>query len=68
MKMVDIDIDPFGEHDKMDGQPDETGKTIPFTLGGLFEGSIWEPQCKQETLFRGGKTQSTRLKEVCVER
>ena len=31
MKMADVDIDPFGEYDKMDAQPDETGKTIPFT-------------------------------------
>ena len=31
MKLADIDIGPFGEHDKTDIQPDETGKTIPFT-------------------------------------
>ena len=30
--MADVDIDPFGKHDKMDAQPD-TGETIPFTLG-----------------------------------
>ena len=30
MKMADIDIDSFGEHDKTDGQSD-IGKTIPFT-------------------------------------
>ena len=29
MKMDDID--PFGYHDKMDVQPDETGETIIFT-------------------------------------
>ena len=65
MKTADIDIDPFGEHDKIDKHPDES-KTIPFTLGGVTEGgSTWEPE--QETSFRGGKTQSTRLKEVYVE-
>ena len=32
MKMADIDIDPFGEDDKMDRHPDE-GKIIPFTSG-----------------------------------
>ena len=28
MKIADIDINPFGDHDKMDAQPDETGETI----------------------------------------
>ena len=64
MKMADVDIDPFGERDKMDAQPD-TGKTIPFTPRGVIEGgSFWEPEC--ETSF-GRKTQLTRLKEVWVE-
>ena len=58
MKMADIDVD----HDRMNTQPD-TGKTIPFTPRGVIEGgSTWD--C--ETSF-GGKTQSTRLKEVWVE-
>ena len=30
MKMVDIDINPFGDHSRTDAQPDETGKTIPL--------------------------------------
>ena len=60
------DIDPFGERDKTDAQPDETGKTIPFTPGGVIEGGpTWEPESEQETSF-GGKTQRTRLKEVHV--
>ena len=52
MKMADIYIDPFGEHDKTDAQLDETGETIPFTPGGVIEGgSTWEPE--QETSFGG---------------
>ena len=35
MKMVDVDIDPFGNHDKMDIWPDEPiRETIPLTPGG----------------------------------
>ena len=33
--MADIDINPFGDHDKMDAQPDETGETIPVIPGGV---------------------------------
>ena len=63
MKMVDIDIDLFRDHDKMDARPDEpTGETICLILGGVIGGgSTWEPECKQETSFRG-KSQSTRFK------
>ena len=32
--MSNIDIYAFGNHDKMDTQPDETGKTIPLIPGG----------------------------------
>ena len=35
--MADMDIDPFGEHDKSNEHPDE-GEAIPFTLGGVTEG------------------------------
>ena len=35
--MADVDIDPFGGHDKREEQPD-TGKTIPFTPRGVIEG------------------------------
>ena len=53
--MADIDINPFGDHNKTE-QP--TWKTIPFTLGGAIGGGgfIWEPEDEQETSF-GGKTQ-----------
>ena len=31
------DIDPLGDHDKTDAQPDETGETIPLIPGGVIE-------------------------------
>ena len=34
MKMADIDINPFGDHDKTDSHPDETGENILLTPGG----------------------------------
>ena len=36
MKMADIDIDPVGDHDKTDSQPDETSENIPVTPGGVM--------------------------------
>ena len=43
-RMADVDIDPFGEHDKTDSHPDE-GQSILFTPGGRIEGeSTWEPE------------------------
>ena len=63
MKMSDVDIDPFGDHDKTNMQPDEPmGETIPFTLGGVIErGSTWEPE--QETSFGGANMRTKVLKE-----
>ena len=56
--MADIDIDPFGEHDRTESRTDEIGENIPFTLVG---GSTWEPdQGEQETSF-GGESQRTKL-------
>ena len=34
--MADIDINPFGEHDKTDSHPD-IGQNIPLTPGGARE-------------------------------
>ena len=46
--MADIDINPFGEHDRTEEPTDEH---IPLTpVGG---GSTWEPTYEQETSFRG---------------
>ena len=53
--MADVDIDPFGDYDKMDSHSDECAN-IPLTPGGGViggRGSSWEPERKQETLFRG---------------
>ena len=66
MKMADVDINPFGDHNKTDAQPDESGETIPLIPGGVRGGATWEPECERETLF-GGKTQRTRLKEAQVQ-
>ena len=41
--MADIDIDPFGEHDRTESRTDETSENIlipPVSPGG---GSTWEP-------------------------
>ena len=35
-KMADVNIDPFGEHDKTDSHPD-TVENIPLTSGGAME-------------------------------
>ena len=50
--MADVDIDPFGEHDRTESRTDETGENIPFTPVG---GSTWEPEHEQETSFGGAK-------------
>ena len=47
--MADIDIDPFGDHDKTD-KP--TGENTLLTTGG-GGGSIWEPEREQETSIQG---------------
>ena len=56
--MVDVDIDPFGEPNRTDTQPDET---IPFTLGGVTEGGTWEPE--EETSFGGTNLRTKVLRE-----
>ena len=46
--MTDVDINPFGEHDRTE---ERTDKNIPLTpVGG--GGSTWELECGQETSFR----------------
>ena len=66
-KMADLDIDPFGDHDKMDTHPDETGETIPLTPRGLMGGSSWKPEHEQETSFEI-ESQSIRLMREDVEK
>ena len=57
--MADIDINPFGEHDKTELRLDEpSDKHIysPHPVGGL----TWEPEREQETSF-GGESHRTKL-------
>ena len=63
--MANVDIDPFGEHDKTDEQLDK-GETIPFTPPIVIKTPSWEPE--NGASFRGGKAKSTRLKESFVEK
>ena len=57
--MADVDIDPFGDHNKTESRPDEPmGENIHLTAGG---GSTWEPEHEQETSFGGGRTQERRF-------
>ena len=59
--MADVDIDPFGEHDRTESRTDETGKNIPFTPVG---GSTWEPdRGEQETSFRGESQRTSLMKD-----
>ena len=55
--MADVDIDPFGEHDRTELRTDETVENIPLTPVGR---STWEPTCEQKTSF-GGVSQRTKL-------
>ena len=46
--MADININPFGDHDKTESEL--TGENIPLTPVGR---SIWKPEHEQETSFGG---------------
>ena len=65
--MVDIDIDPFGEHESRPEEP--TNEHIPLDpvtpVGG---GSTWELECKQETSFGGRSHTSILHKEYLVRK
>ena len=65
--MADVDINPFGDHDKTDFHPDDIGENIPLNPGGEMGGSTWEPEREQVTSF-GGKSERVRLMEEDVER
>ena len=49
--MADVDINPFGEHDRTESRTesrtDENSPLSPVTPGG----STWEPEREQETSF-----------------
>ena len=68
--MADIDIDPFGEHDKTEEPTDEH---IPLDLCSGASGppvtpgrSTWEPMREQETSF-GGESKRTKLMKDYVK-
>ena len=63
------DINPFGgkargEHDRTESSPDEN---IPLPLVPLVTpvggGSTWEPECEQETSFRGESHRTKLMKD-----
>ena len=62
--MADVDIDPFGEHESRPEKPtDEHIPLSPVTPAG----STWEPTREQETSFRGGESQRTKLMKDYVK-
>ena len=48
----------LGDHNKTSDEP--TGENAPLTPGG---GSTWEPECEQETSFRGESQRTKLVKE-----
>ena len=62
-KMADIDIDPFGEHDRTEEPMDEHIPLTPVGPGGAplcgGGGSTWEPTHEQETSFGQRESQRT---------
>ena len=46
--MADIDIDPFGEHDRTESRPDKPTDNIPLFPVTPVGGSTWEPEREQE--------------------
>ena len=70
--MADIDIDPFGEHDRAESRPDEPmDEHIPLIPG--VGGSTWKPgqsrasaEREQETSFEG-ESQRTKLMKDYVK-
>ena len=48
--MADVDIYSFGDQDKTDTHPDETGEIIPLNPEGVLEGSPLEKQNKKRHL------------------
>ena len=70
--MADVEIDPFGEHDRTESRPDETtNETFPLTpRGGLFVtlAQVHVASGEQETSFRGEIHGSVLHKEYLVWR
>ena len=67
-KMADVDIDPFGEHDRTEEPNDENIPLTPVGPGGApldGGGSTWEPEREQETSF--GRKSLEALKYEALE-
>ena len=62
--MADVDINPFGEHDRTESRPDENIPLPPVTP--VERGSTWEPERNQETSFRGESRAGVLYKEYLV--
>ena len=63
--MADVNIDPFGEHDRTESRTDETGENIPLTSAGGR--STWElERGEQDTSFGGEESQRTKLEKDYV--
>ena len=60
--MADVDIDPFGEHDKPEEPTDENIPLDPVTPGS----TTWELEHEQETSFGGKSRTSVPHKEYLV--
>ena len=73
--MADIDIDPFGEHGRTEEPMDEHIPLSLITSGGSTLGaqrhavtpSTWEPECEQDTSFRGRESERTKLMKDYVK-
>ena len=67
--MDDVDIDPFGEHDKTHLHPDDTDENIPLNPGGgaLGVGSTWDSEHEQETSFCRGKAQERSFTDSYID-
>ena len=74
--MVDVDIDPFGEHESRPEEP--TDKHIPLDpvtperstwdpSGDLGPAGPWKPEREQETSFAGRESQRTKLMKDYVK-
>ena len=63
--MVDVDIDPFGEHESRPEEP--TDEHIPLDLVTPGKSSTWEPTREQEKSFGGRESQRTKLMKDYVK-
>ena len=67
--MADVDIDPFGEHDRTESRAEEpSDENIPLDPVTPGRSSTWEPERgEQETSFGGRESQRTKLMKYYVK-